>query len=205
VALHVTGFFDDNIDGFYRFNHNLKIQVQCGGTFRAAEAFVDRYENIALAGFHYFMFVSRKSKVPPFYLNTRIYSCILIRNDIPYRWRGRYNEDTDLSIRVLKDGWCTVLFNAFLAMKKTTMSMKGGNTDELYRGVGSERKEDDGRWKMTESLRKQHPDIVKVTQKWGRWQHSVNYSVFRNNELKLKKGIVVPDRVNNFGMILERD
>lgn len=148
------------------------------------------------------MFVSRKSQPPPFYLNTRIYSCILIKNSLPYRWRGRYNEDTDLSIRVLKDGWCTVLFNAFLCMKTTTMSMKGGNTDELYQGVGSDKKEDDGRWKMAESLRKQHPDIVKVTRRWKRWQHSVNYSAFRKNELKLKKGIEIPKVVNNFGMVL---
>jgi hypothetical protein len=81
--------------------------------------------------------------------------------------------------------------------------MKGGNTDELYQGVGSEKKEDDGRWKMAESLRKQHPDIVKVTRRWNRFQHSVNYSVFRKNELKLKKGIEIPKGVNNFGMVLE--
>ena len=49
-----------------------------------------------------------------------------------YGWRGRYNEDTDLSLRALKDGWCTVLFNAFLIGKVTTMRMKGGNTDNVY-------------------------------------------------------------------------
>jgi hypothetical protein len=109
---------DDNIKDFYRFNDNLKVPVSTGGTFRAAEDFSDRYSNVALSGFQYFMFASRKTgNIPPFTLNTRIYSCILIRNDVPYRWRGRYNEDTDLSIRVLKDGLCTVLFNAFLAEK----------------------------------------------------------------------------------------
>ena len=79
------------------------------------------------------MFAKRKFKIPPYYPNTRIYSCMLIKNDIPYRWRGRYNEDTDLSIRVLKDGWCTILFNAFLADKSQTMTMKGGNTEDLYK------------------------------------------------------------------------
>ncbi len=118
-------------------------------------------------------------------MNTRIYSCILIKNDIPYRWRGRYNEDTDLSIRALKDGWCTVLFNAFLAGKSATMSMKGGNTDELY--------QDDGRMKMAESLRDQHPDIVEITEKWGRPQHHVNYKIFRRNKLVPKPGVVIAD------------
>ena len=186
---------DDNIDGFYRLNYNLKVKSLSGSIFLAAENFVDRYENIALSGFHYFMFASRKCKLPPFIKNTRIYSCILIKNDIPYRWRGRYNEDTDLSLRVLKDGWCTILFLAFLSLKQTTMTMKGGNTDELY--------QDDGRLKMAYSLRQQHPDVVKVTYKWGRPQHHVNYDAFKNNKLKLKKGVIIPDGVNNFGMVLK--
>ncbi len=186
---------DDNIRGFYRLTRNLKAPVSTGSTFRAAEDFVDRYTNIALSGFNYFMFASRKEILPPLYLNTRIYSCILIQNDIPYRWRGRYNEDTDLSIRALKDGWCTVLFNAFLAHKETTMSMGGGNTDELYQG--------DGRLKMAQSLQEQHPDLVKITRKWNRWQHQVNYSVFKRNKLILKPGVTIPEGVNNYGMELQ--
>lgn len=188
--------------GFFRLNYNLKTPIDSGTIFKVAEDFVDRYENIAISGFNYFMFASRKSKVPPFYLNTRIYSCILIQNDIPYRWRGRYNEDTDLSIRALKDGWCTVLFNVFLCWKQTTMTMKGGNTDELYQGNNILKKEEDGRWKMAESLRKQHPDIVKITRKWGRWQHQVDYSYFKKNKLIKKQDIVISNGVNNYGMKL---
>jgi hypothetical protein len=169
---------DDNIQGFYRLYNNIKTPVACPNVFHAAENFVDRYENVGMAGLNYFMFASRKTIVPPFYLNTRIYSCILIRNDLRHRWRGRYNEDTDLSLRVLKDGLCTVLFNAFLCLKQTTMTIKGGNTDELYRG--------DGRLRMAESLRDQHPDCVTVSRRWGRWQHQVDYNRFRRNRLKLK-------------------
>jgi len=33
----------------------------------------------------------------------RVMRCILIDNACRHRWRGRYNEDTDLSLRVLKD------------------------------------------------------------------------------------------------------
>ncbi len=193
---------DDNINGFYRLNRNLKVQVSSGTIFRAAEDFVDRYENVAISGFNYFMFACRKTQVPPLYLNTRIYSCILIQNDIPYKWRGRYNEDTDLSLRVLKDGWCTILFNAFLAMKQTTMSMKGGNTEDLYQKEGTV-KEDDGRWKMAESLRQQHPNVTKIVWKWGRWQHSVNYKPFRENRLKKIPGIIIQQGINNYGMELQ--
>lgn len=190
---------DDNIDGFFRWYHNKRLAVSDGSIFYAAEDFVERYSNIALSGFQYWMFAvtSLTNAIrKPFLLNTRVYSCILIRNDIPYRWRGRYNEDTDLSLRVLKDGWCTVLFYAFLARKIPTMTMKGGNTDELYQG--------DGRLLMAQSLQQQHPDVVTITRKWGRWQHQVDYRRFRNNQLIRKPGVVIPEGVNNYGMKLVR-
>jgi hypothetical protein len=185
---------DDNIEDFHRLNRNMKPVVRTGAIFKASEDFVDRYENVAIAGFNYYNFCKTSDKLPPYYLNTRIYSCILIDNKIPYRWRGRYNEDTDLSIRVLKDGWCTVLVNAFLAGKVTTMRMSGGNTDELYR--------EDGRKKMAESLAEQHPDIVKVVWKFGRWHHQVNYKLFAKNKLIKKPDVVIPQGVNNYGMQL---
>ena len=186
---------DDNIKAFFRLNDNLKTPVGTGAVFAACEEFVDRYTNVAIAGMNYFMFASRKSLVPPITPNTRIYSCILIDNSISHRWRGRYNEDTDLSLRALKDGYCTVLFNAFLCKKAVTMTMKGGNTDELYK--------DDGRLKMAESLREQHPDVTKVTRKWGRWQHHVDYSPFKKNRFIPKPGFVEPTEANNYGMELE--
>jgi hypothetical protein len=165
---------DDNIDGFYRLNKNLKIKVIDENPFTPIETFCDRYTNMAIAGMQYEFFTDRRSKHPPILLNTRIYSCILLQNDIPYRWRGRYNEDTDLSLRVLKDGLCTVLFNTFLCNKMPTMVMDGGNSNELYA--------DDGRLKMAQSLADQHPDVVTVSFKWGRPQHHVDYRRFHQNK-----------------------
>jgi len=186
---------DDNIRCFRRYWKNRKIKVKCGNIFKAAEDFVDRYENVGLAGFQYAMFCIRKENYTPFFLNTRIYSCILIDNSIKHRWRGRYNEDTDLSLRVLKDEMCTVLFYSFLAEKSATMTMKGGNTDELYK--------DDGRLKMAESLKEQHPDVVEITHRWGRWQHVVDYSPFKRNKLKLKRGVHIPEEMDEYGMYLK--
>lgn len=184
---------DDNIGSFRRLNRNLQVEVTSGTIFKVVEDFVGRYTNIALAGLQYDYFLPSKYKFPPLLFNTRIYSCILIRNDIPYRWRGMYNEDTDLSLRVLKDGWCTVLFNAFIQEKKETMGLTGGNTDELYQG--------DGRKQMAESLQQQHPDVVRVVWKWNRWQHAVNYRPFKRNLLQ-RKNISFPPGVNNYGMKL---
>lgn len=192
---------DDNIRDFYRLNNNIKYRTSSGTTFYCIEDFIGRYSNIALAGMQYELFVPRKKAHNPLILNTRIYSCILIRNDLPYRWRGRYNEDTDLSLRALKDGWCTVLFVAFLADKQATMTMKGGNTESLYLLDGQK----DGRLLMAQSLQKQHPDIVKVVRKWGRWQHEVDYSPFKKNKLIKKPGVEIPTGSNEYGMVLVDD
>lgn len=186
---------DDNIDGFYRLNQNLKVPVSTGAIFRAMEDFSDRYENVAISGPNYFMFASRKTVMPPLTLNTRVYSCSLVSNTIPHRWRGVYNDDTDICIRALKDGLCIVLFNAFLCMKSTTMTVSGGNTP-IYQG--------DGRLKMAESLRDQHPDCVVVTEKWGRPQHHVDYSRFRKNRL-IPRSTESYAGVNDYGMFLELD
>ena len=185
---------DDNIEKFERQNKNKRGRVTSGTIFKCAEDFVDRYTNVALAGFEYCMFGTSRRKKPAYRLNARIYSCILIKNDIPYRWRGKFNEDTDLSIRVLKDGYCTILFNAFLQGKVSTMRMKGGNTD-LYNKTNN-RKE------FAESLQKQHPEIVQVVKKFGRWHHHVDYSGFSQNKLEKKLGLEIPKGINNYGMKL---
>ena len=104
---------DDNIYMFLRLNRNRRSKIMSGTMFRCAEIFTDRYTNVMMSGFNYDFFIKRRAAYPPFYLNTRIYSCILLSNKIKHRWRGRYNEDTDLSLRILKDGYCTILFNAF--------------------------------------------------------------------------------------------
>lgn len=194
---HRHWILDDNMDSFYRLNRNMKLIVTSGSIFKAAEDFVDRYKNIAISGFQYNSFVFKDAVVPPYRLNTRIYSCILIDNKIPYRWRGRYNEDTDLSLRALKDGYCTMLFNAFLVNKETTMRAKGGNTDELY-------KQTDNRKEFAESLKEQHPDVVDVVWKFNRWHHHVDYKPFKKNKLIKNIDIIINNTVNNYGMIVKK-
>lgn len=187
---------DDNIEHFYRFNKNLIIKVGDGTVLRVMEDFVERYDNVSMAGPNYESFVLRRDgKRPPFTTNTRIYSCNLIRNDVPFRWRGRYNEDTDLSIMMLKNNWCTIQFNAFLQNKIVTQKIKGGNTKEFYSKEGTLPKS-----KMLEEL---HPDIAKVVWKFDRWHHNVDYSGFKNLLLKKKENIEIKKEIDNYGMFLK--
>lgn len=186
---------DDNIEGFHRLNKNKKPKVTSGTIFRCAEDFTERYKNVGLSGFNYYSFCKATDPVPAFYLNTRIYSCILVDNSLPFRWRGKYNEDTDLSLRVLKDGLCTILFNAFLCGKVTTMRMRGGNTDNVYND-GTNRRA------FAEALKELHPDCVEVVWRFSRWHHHVDYSGFRKNKLIKRQDVFVEEGVNNYGMEL---
>ncbi len=190
---------DDNILRFHRLHKNLKYRCTNGATFLAIEEFVDRYKNLHMAGMQYELLMPAKSSRPPVVFNTRVYSCILLDNAIPHRWRGRYNEDTDLSLRILKSGDCTALFNAFLCKKMQTMTMKGGNMESLYK----QNAQFDGRLEMAKSLQAQHPDVCRITRKWGRWQHHVDYRPFRGNKLIRKDCADVAAGVNNFGMVLK--
>jgi len=184
---------DDNLDAFHYLNRNEKLEVESAATLRACEDFVDRFNNVPVAGMNYYSFCKKTDKVPPIVLNTRIYSCLLIENAAGYRWRGRYNEDTDLSLRVLKDGLCTIQFNTFLCGKVTTQRMRGGNSKEFYDNEGTLPKS-----KMLEDL---HPDVSKVVWKFNRWHHHVDYRPYKNNILQIKDDSVVYEGVNNYGMI----
>jgi hypothetical protein len=198
---------DDNIRDFYRLHRNLKSRCYSGGAFKAMEDFLLRYKNISMGGPNYELFVPRKSKHPPFVLNTKIYSCNLIRNDLPFRWRGRYNEDVILSLDMLKAGWCTVQFNAFLQDKVATQTMKGGNTTELYHAEGTVKKgsnySDKGTIAKSQMLVNEHPDVAKVVWKFGRVHHHVDYSGFKNQKLIRKDNLSIETTPNEYGMVFK--
>ena len=191
---------DDNIRAFYRLHENTRIRVGDGTIFRATEDFVDRYGNIPLAGLGYKFFHPASETQFPFKVNTRIYSCLLIDNNCPYRWRGRYNEDTILSLDILKnvsnnkthkelnarnaDGsfktsrrerYATVEFVAFLQDKLRNQTQKGGNTAEFYKSEGTAAK--------SAMLVDIHPDVSEFADMFQREHHKVEYKVFRNNWL----------------------
>jgi len=200
---------DDNISEFWRFHNNKRYRVETGSAiFRAAEDFVDRYENIALAGCQYKFFCIDDYPYPPYMLNTRIMSCFLIDNDCPEKWRGRYNEDVDLSIRVLKRGLATMLFYSFLCGKLRTGTVKGGNTSEIYNNYA-----EDASLKKSQMLVEMHPDVVTLQERYGRVHHHVDLDAImthdgfpaRQNPIILKKDVVIKNKVDNYGMKLIRN
>lgn len=231
--------FDDNIRGLFRLNNNLRAPVADGAMLRAIEDYAERYDNLPICGCNYFMFAVRKSvSIPPVYLNNRVYSNMLIQTDFrdprgqPYRNEGYYNDDTDLCLRVLKDGNCLALFNAFLIYKLNTMAVKGGMTTHYVKGqtvdpkwlqlardardrgwytddgnaspMPDELRVLDGRWRMAAELAAKHPDVARIGWRFSRWQHIVDYGPWYRNELRLREGVELPEGTNDYGMTLER-
>lgn len=176
---------DDNIIKFGRLHNNQRVKVLDGLLFHAMEDFVLRYKNIGMAGPQYWMFAPNRQKMPPYVTATRIYSCNFIRNDLSYRWRGRYNEDTDLSLRMLKDGWNTVQFNAFLQDKIRTSTFKGGNTEAFYAKEGTLPK--------SQMLVKMHPDVASLKWRFQRWHHYVDYTAYKKLGLIRDETVTIPD------------
>ena len=184
---------DDNIKAFYRLNNNIRNRVKSPVIFRCIEDFVDRYTNVAMAGMNYMNYAIPDGR-PPYFLNSRVYSMSLVNNELDYKWRGIFNDDTDICLRMLKDGYCTLNFNAFSGDKDATMVTKGGNTPIYTTG--------DKRSEFADSLVNQHPDVVKKVWRYERWHHQVNYKPFAKNKLILRDGLNIKNEINNYGMKL---
>lgn len=185
--------FDDNITYFGRLNNGKRIRCNPNIAIKCVEDFTDRYTNIGISGFNYEMFVTNYC-LKPYILNCKVYSASLINNTMPYKWRLYYNDDTDLCLQALSGGYCTLQFNAFHVKKLKTMTVKGGNTHDLYQG--------DGRLKMARALEEVWPDIVSTRWRFGRWQHVVNWNKFKDLKLIRRKDIdwQSMEKVNEYGL-----
>jgi|TARA_R110001632_G_scaffold22542_2_gene64704 hypothetical protein len=206
--------FDDNISDFYRLHKNERIRFESGVGFKVMEDFVNRYDNIYIAGPQYRFFVAPDQPYPAYVANTRIYSALLIRNDCKHRWRGRYNEDTDICLRVMKDGDVCLQFNAFLQGKCATQTVAGGNTAEFYHAENVENEEfkesgynTEGTVNKSQMLVDMHPDVARLVWRYGRWHHWVDYGPFKGNKLKMRTDfhLDLENDINDYNMVLDRD
>jgi len=168
---------DDNIKRFFVYNDNKKLNAKFD-TLACVERFVNNYSNVTMAGMQYAMFVPRKHKMKPLIINTRIFSCNLIKTDSPFKWRGRYNEDVILSMDMLEKGYCTLLFQTYLCEKMSTQVMKGGNTDEIYKN-GTEAK--------SRLLKNVYPDKVDLVVRYGRPHHKVDFQKHYSKNKLIRK------------------
>lgn len=162
--------FDDNIRHVKRLHKGKRIRCNSKIALQSIEDFTDRYENLYISGMDYQYFVVNHYH-KPFTQNVHAYSAMLIKSNMPYRWRLKYNEDVDLCLQVLNDGYCTALFKAFNVDKvSTTAGMKGGNQTELYNNNDNQKF-----WIKTKMLADLWPEYVEIKYKFKRPHHHVNW------------------------------
>lgn len=164
--------FDDNIYNFSRLNNGKRTKCNALISLLCLQFLDDRYSNVAISGFNYRYFVTKETK-KPFTINTHVYSGMLINNDIPFRWRLKYNEDVDLCLQALDTKqYSTILLNAFLIDKiSTTVKLKGGNQSELYKNNDPKKKA-----LKSKSLEIMWPQYVKIVKKFNRVHHHVSWN-----------------------------
>lgn len=172
---------DDNICDYHWLDNNQRYKVRDAITFRIIEDLMDNYENVYLAAHQYKMFRPPTDYSNNIQHNGRCFSSILIRTDIITLnddrdiWRGKYNEDVDLSLRILKLGLPTILLNVLTADKIKTGG-RGGNhdiytEDNNHSGVEKSR-----------SLLEHHADCIDIVPRYGRMHHKIRTIQFENNK-----------------------
>lgn len=166
--------FDDNILFWMKWINGVRTKIQ---DINSALLFVENFtnkNNIDISGFEEPNFCVRVPK-NPFKINCHVYSAMLIKNSLPYRWRLKYNEDIDLNLQVLHNGGSTASCIYYLANKVSTAdNMKGGNQDELYKN--NDKKKQLLKAKMIEA---QWPQYAKTVIRFNRIHHFIDWKVFK--------------------------
>jgi hypothetical protein len=176
---------DDNIASFFCFHQHARIGRHTDAGWMAwCLDFVERYENIGMFGPEYDFFIPRYQKHYAWVWPTRVYSCNLIRNDVPLRWRGRYNEDTILSLDMLQAGYVCGTWRCIAQKKVATQTLGGGNTADFYAKEGTRPK--------SEMLARVYPQFARVVERWDRVHHVVDYRRAATRQPILKHGVSAP-------------
>ena len=174
--------FDDNLLMFKKWINSKRVRIEnIEDAIKFVELNADK-TNVDITGFERPEFCC---KVPnkAFKFNVHVYSAMLIKNEIPYRWRLKYNEDIDLCLQVLHNGGTTSSCVYYMAKKTDTgQKMKGGNQDELYKGNAKEKKI--LKAKMLEAV---WPQYAKTVIRFNRPHHLINWKVFKKKTPKLHR------------------
>lgn len=171
--------FDDNIIRWLKWvNGKRQIWKELLTAIKYVEQYANK-TNYEILGFEEPNFVTKPPK-KPFKINCHVYSAMLIRNDIPHRWRLKYNEDVDLCLQVLHKGGTTASCVFYMADKTSTSAkQKGGNQDELYKGNDPKKK-----LLKAKMLEAAWPQYAKTVIRFNRIHHFVDWKVFSKKQAK---------------------
>lgn len=194
---------DDNMSFCHIIGKNAKgsyMRKKCSkedfcSKWHMAEHFFNKYENllmIELAQNDFFFQLHNLT----YALNTRCFSCNLIWNGMPIRWRGRYNEDVILSTDIMVAGYCIASYiTGVRKSKQSTREAVGGNhstklcdNDSLYSDGYSYKYSCVDK---TNLLLKVYPKYYRKVIKYGRVHHEYNRKALK----EITKQQLIPAKV----------
>ena len=112
---------------FYKRVNNKNIKFSIEKMIEEIESFVDCYSNIGIAALRNMVFAfSLKNELS---LNNQCCSCFLVKSNMKSQYAMDIIEDTDFSMQVLTEGFCTVIFNKLLYKNPPVNANKGGCSD----------------------------------------------------------------------------
>jgi hypothetical protein len=166
--------FDDNITNWAKWiDGKRKKWNDINTALKFVEVLTEKHK-IDILGFEEPNFVVKPPK-KPFKFNCHVYSAMLIKNNLPYRWRLKYNEDVDLCLQVLHNGGTTASCVYYMADKvSTAMKMKGGNQTELYKGNSPIKN-----LLKAKTLEAVWPQYAKTVIRFGRHHHLIDWKIFK--------------------------
>jgi len=166
--------FDDNIRCMLKWINGKR---EYHADAKKALLYIENKLNKSLfdiMGFEYKYFSTKPPK-NDFKYNCHVYSAMLIKNNLPYRWRLKYNEDIDLCLQVLHNGGNTASCQYYLSDKvSTSTKMKGGNQTELYKNNSKEKN-----LLKAKTIEAVWPQYCKTVIRFNRHHHLINWKQFK--------------------------
>jgi hypothetical protein len=165
---------DDNIRKFQIRKDGRRADLMNPIGFVWQEEFIAKWKNLAGMSLAMAPFMRGTSTIG---LNTRLYCATLYRNDLDeygIKWRRGLNDDTIVSIDILKTNYLCTAENRAIGICKTGTSRKGrmsGGMSDFYADGGFIRK--------SAELVRLHPDCTKTVIKFNRIHHEVDFSQFK--------------------------
>jgi hypothetical protein len=125
---------DDDVKQFMHRVNGKKLRVSALEALKPIEAMIAPYKNVGAAGLKHERFAWAAKR--PIDYNQQICSAGLFSNEVKAAWRGyglgAQHSDTDYSLQMLFDGFCTVTFNRILYDPPALGSIDGGCNAEGY-------------------------------------------------------------------------
>jgi hypothetical protein len=149
---------DDNIRHIKEQIDGKYVSINPSVGFDKIQTHVEHFTNIGAAGMAHLAFAfSHEDDIE---INKQVYSSVLFKNDNDLEWRSGCIEDTDYSVQLLMEGYCTLLFTRIGIDKVNSLSMSGGNTDSEYAS--------EGRLIRAKGLQSNWPGMFNIVHRFGK-------------------------------------